>query len=263
MQRATITTTPVAARDTSRRAARAWRERTVFGGTFLLAWCALDRLVTSPPTAVSATVALTTAAAIVGTGERLARGGPLRLVTRRLGLARPRPRALVAAGIVGGAILAAYLAGAALLGVDLEVRANWPTVLAGALLFHGLAEELVWRGFAFGFLRRRHPFWRAIAWSVPLIALTHVPIMVTTGIAIGAVAVLTAAVTCLPFAYLWERSGRTVWAPAIVHAGVGTWQLFERSSYGPSFHVLILAVSILVPLTAFLFRGRYFDAEAS
>jgi membrane protease YdiL (CAAX protease family) len=261
MQRATITTTPVDVRNPTRRSPGAWRERTVFGATFILAWCALDRLVTSPPTAISATVALTTAAAVVATGERLAGGGPLRQVARRLGLAQPRPRSLVAAGIVAGAVLAAYLAGAALLGVDLELRANWPTVLVGVLLFHGLAEELVWRGFAFGFLRRRHPFWRAIAWSVPLIALTHFPIMVTTGIAIGAVAVLSAAVTCLPLAYLWERSGRTVWAPATVHAGIGTWQLFERS-YGPSFHVLILAVSILVPLTAFLFGGRFFDADA-
>lgn len=145
-----------------------------------------------------------------------------------------------------------------MLGIDLEVRANWPTVFLGVLLFHGLAEELVWRGYAFGYLRRRHRFWAAIAWSVPLIALTHVPIIAGNGVAIGAVAVLTAAVTCLPFAYLWERSGRTVWAPAILHGLQGTWQLFDRT-YSNEFSVLILGASLVVPLSAFLFRPSFFE----
>jgi membrane protease YdiL (CAAX protease family) len=169
---------------------------------------------------------------------------------------------MVAATAVGIAVFSTYVLGAALLDIDLEVRANWPTVLLGAFLFHGLAEELVWRGYVFGFLRDRHPFWRAIAWSVPLIALTHVPIIAGNGVAIGTLAVLSAAATCLPLAYLWEKSGRTIWAPAIVHGAIGTWQLFERS-YGLDFRLLILTASIAVPFTAFLFRDRFFDPHGA
>jgi hypothetical protein len=119
----------------------------------------------------------------------------------------------------------------------------------------------VWRGYAFSWLRARHPFWRAIAWSVPLIALTHAPIILSNGVAIGSLAVLSAAVTCLPFAYLWERSGRTVWAPAILHGLIGMWQLFERP-FDAEFSAVILLASIVTPLSAFLFRNRFFGNAA-
>lgn len=239
---------------------RTWRHGSVFVATFLGAWLGLELTATSPPVAASAAAALLAAGAVLtGSAMLTSQESPVE-VARRIGLRRPNARGLLAATLVGTAVVATYVAGAALLGIDLEVRANWPTVLVGVLLFHGLAEELVWRGYAFGHLRSRHRFWRAIAWSVPLIAVTHVPIIAGNGIAIGAVAVLTAAVTCLPFAYLWERSGRTVWAPAIVHGMQGSWQLFERT-YADEFSLLVMGTSIVVPLSAFLFRRRFFEAR--
>jgi membrane protease YdiL (CAAX protease family) len=239
---------------------RTWRSGITFVATFLGAWFGLELTVRSPPIFASAVAALLAAGGVLLLSATLtSRATPVE-VARRIGLGRPNARGLLAATVVGSAVFATYVVGAALLGIDLEVRANWPTVLAGALLFHGLAEELVWRGYAFGHLRSRHRFWGAMAWSVPLIALTHVPIIAGNGVAIGALAVLTAAVTCLPFAYLWERSGRTVWAPAIVHGLQGTWQLFERT-YDDEFSVLILGTSLVVPLTAFLFRRSFFGPD--
>jgi hypothetical protein len=98
-------------------------------------------------------------------------------------------------------------------------------------------------------LRQSHSFARAVWWSVPLIALTHMPIALTDGWLVGGLATLTAAITCWPFATLWERGGRTVWAPALLHALIGCWQLFERS-YPIAFSVIVLVASISVPLLA-------------
>jgi membrane protease YdiL (CAAX protease family) len=135
-------------------------------------------------------------------------------------------------------------------------------VLGGVLLFHGLAEELVWRGYVYGHLRRTNSFRGAVIRTVPLIALTHVPIILSNGLAVGSLAVLSAAVTCLPLAYLYDRGGRTVWPPAIVHGLIGTWQLFDRT-YPVEFSLLILCGSILTPLTAFLFGDRFFAVRAA
>ena len=93
----------------------------------------------------------------------------------------------------------ALVLGANRLGVALELRENWPVVLVGVMLFHGLAEELVWRGYAFARLRDHRSFAAAVWWSVPLIALTHAPIVVTDGWLIGALATLTAGTTCGPW----------------------------------------------------------------
>lgn len=228
----------------------------IFLGTFVTAWAALDRLVTSPPTLVSATTSLAVSATALALGSR-ALGVPWGAIPRSLGLGRPVARAVAVAGLVGGAYFASLLVGARAVGVTLELRPNWPLVLVAALLFHGLAEELVWRGFAFAHFRQTATFWRAVAKSVPLIALTHVPIVLTNGFAIGVLATITAGVTCLPFAYLWERGGQTVWAAALLHGLIGTWQLFERT-YPDRFSGVMLAITIVVPMAVFLFRDRFF-----
>ena len=42
-----------------------------------------------------------------------------------------------------------------------------------------------------------------------------------------------------------------MWAPALLHGLIGTWQLFERSNT-PAFPMLVMAASITVPLLVFL-----------
>jgi membrane protease YdiL (CAAX protease family) len=240
--------------------ARLTMNHVLFLATFLGAWFVLDRLVTSPPNLLSATAALAAASAVLVVGQR-AMGVAFRNIPRSLGLGRPVLRALVVAGIVGACVFLCLLLGARIVGVQVELRQDWPSVLLAALIFHGLAEELVWRGFVFGHLRRSTTFWRAVTKSVPLIALTHVPIVFTDGLAIGLLATLTAAVTCMPFAYLWERGGGTIWAPALLHGLIDSWQLFERP-YPDRFSVVILTASIVVPMSVFLFRDRFFRAPS-
>lgn len=225
------------------------RQLVVFGSTFLVAWWLLDTFGTSVPRPGSAAAALAAAAIALALGQRAA-GTAWAQVPAALGLRQPAAQAVALAGLVGGIYFTVLLLGARGLGVTLEVRENWLSVLLGVLLFHGLAEELVWRGYVFAWLRDHRSFAAAVWWSVPLIALTHTPMVVTDGWLVGALATLTAAITCWPLAYLWERGGQAVWAPALLHALIGTWQVFERT-YPLTFPMLVMAASITVPLLVF------------
>ena len=80
----------------------------------------------------------------------------------------------------------------------------------------------MWRGFVFARLRDHHSFTAAVWCSVPLIALTYTPMVLTDGWLVGGLATLTPAITCWPFAYLWERGGHTG-GPVLLHGLIGTW----------------------------------------
>jgi membrane protease YdiL (CAAX protease family) len=223
----------------------------LFVVTFLAAWFVLDRLVTSPPAVGSSLLALAVSAAVLLLSERRATGLPWRALPARIGLARPARGAFAAASLVGAAVVATFAGGVAVFDIDVELRPNWPSVLVGVLLFHGLAEELVWRGYVYGRFRREASPTQAVVRSMPLLALTHVPIILDSGVAVGSLAVLTAAAVCFPLARLYDRGGRTVWGPAIVHGLIGTWQLVERD-HPTGFALLVLCGSIVVPYLAFL-----------
>ena len=134
----------------------------------------------------------------------------------------------------------------------------------GVFAFHGLAEELVWRGFAFRRLREGRSFWAATCWTMPLIAVTHVPIVVTMGPAVGVGALAVAAVTSMPLAYLYETGRRTIWAPALVHTAIDTFKLVLIPAAAlPTFSLLIIVVSLTVPLLAFAVPRNVLTASKS
>jgi len=157
---------------------------------------------------------------------------PVRSAPVALGLGRPALPGLVVAAAVVVLCVAGYLLFTPLTG--------------------GVAEELAWRGYVFGALREGRTFWRAVLLSMPLLALTHVPIVLNSGLLVGIVAMIVAAVTTLPFAYLYELGGRTIWAPALVHAAI---DVFRALTVDPAdtlvFSLYVSAIALVVPLVAF------------
>lgn len=233
-----------------------------FLATFAAGWWMLDHFATSPPTPASALTALAAAALALAAGSVVLLAVPVHGLPLALGLLRPDIRALGVAAGAGTAAIATFLLVAAAADIPLTLRHNWPAVLLGVLLFHGVAEEIVWRGFAFARLRRGGSFTAAVCRSMPLIALTHVPIIIGNGWLVGGLAVLTAAVTCIPFAYLWEHGRRTIWAPALLHALIDSWQLFERD-YPPTFSAVVMLSAIVVAPLAVWGLGRRFITSTS
>ena len=194
--------------------------------------------------------------------EHFAFGTPARALLGSLGFARPTGRSLLAGALVSAGVLAFYPAYVLVSGTGLPLRSGWLWLALGLFAYHGLAEELVWRGYAFRRLSRGRTFGAAIRLTIPLIAITHLPILITNGAAVGLFAIAVAAVTCIPFGYLWARGGNTIWAAAMLHASIDAFKLFETptGTAGVTFSISLALVSLLVPLGVLAFGDRFFGA---
>ncbi len=183
--------------------------------------------------------------------EQLLDGGGAAAVVRRLGLGRPGGRALLLAAVLSALVLLAHPLSAAITGVVPALRPGWPWLLVGVLALHGVAEDVVWRGYAFRRLREGRSFGRAVVLTMPLVVAAHVPIVAGSGPAVGGAAMLVAAVTTVPLAYLYETGRGTVWAPALVHAAIDSFKLVDiPAGARPTFSLTLAAVALLVPLLA-------------
>ena len=222
---------------------------------FLVIWGALALTGALDATGRIGLLILAVTVATAALVEVLLHGTPPRLVLRRLGFGRPGRRAMVAAAGASLGVLAAYPLFALATGLGVALRPDWPWLLLGVYAFHGLGEELAWRGYTFSRLRVGRSFWAAVGWTMPLVALTHVPILVSAGPVIGGGALALAAVTTIPLAHLYELGGRTIWAPALVHAAIDSFKLVTVPEAGTTtFSLVLVGVSLLVPLLVLLVR---------
>jgi membrane protease YdiL (CAAX protease family) len=184
--------------------------------------------------------------------ERLQTGAAWALVRARLGMGAPGAPALAAAAAVSLLVLSVHPLAAALTGSATVLRPGWGWLLLGVFAVHGLAEELVWRGFLFRRLRNGRSFWPAVRWSMPFIAAAHVPIVLTAGPVVGLGAMLLAAVTSVPLSYLYEWGRRTLWAPALVHAAIDSFKVVEiPAGATTTFSLSFIVVGLVVPLLLF------------
>jgi membrane protease YdiL (CAAX protease family) len=194
--------------------------------------------------------------AVIAVVRRLDRTGPLRAL-RDVGLGRPDGRAVLIAAGLAALIQGVYPLVGVITGATLTLKPGWPWLLLGIFAFHGLAEELVWRGYAFGRLRRGRSFGAAVVATMPLVAATHLPVIVTSGLTVGLAAMLVAAITSLPLAHLFEKGRNTIWAPAIVHTGIDTFKLVTIPDEARQvFSLTLAAISLAIPLLALLYRAR-------
>jgi membrane protease YdiL (CAAX protease family) len=210
---------------------------------------------------------LLTLATVLGSAvvvERVLHGTPLQRAPQRLGLGNPGWRSPVLALGIAAPVLLVHPLSAAVTGTPAELRTDWLWLLIGTFAFHGVAEELVWRGYAFRRLREGRSFRAAVWLTMPLIAATHLPILLDLGAAIGLGAMLVAAVTALPLSHLYEGGRNTIWAPSIVHTAIDSFTLVVLPSTAvTTFSLLLVAVSIVVPLLALMVSCQVLRGEVA
>jgi membrane protease YdiL (CAAX protease family) len=102
-------------------------------------------------------------------------------------------------------------------GLPVGLDTGWPWILLGVVLVNGLAEEAIHRGLVFGNLRRDRSFLRAATISAAVFAAQHLYLLATMGWTVGAASIVLAALLAFPFAFAFERGGRSLSAPAILH----------------------------------------------
>lgn len=177
--------------------------------------------------------------------------GPGSLAT----LSRPTTRALATASAIGLGVIAVYPVVSWTTGTDFTLEPGWPLLLVSVFAFNGIAEELVWRGYAFRRLRQGRSFTRAVLATMPLIAATHIPIIASSGLTVGVAAMFVAAITSLPFAHLYELGRNTIWAPALVHTAIDSFKIVDVPDASRlTFSLALSLVSCTVPLLALAVR---------
>lgn len=187
--------------------------------------------------------------------QRVLFGTPLRRWVSTLGLGRAHWRGILLALVISALVLLVFPLTSVITGAQLELVVDWPLILLGLFAFHGLSEELVWRGYAFRRLRVGRSFPRAVLWTMALLAVTHIPIIIQGGPIVGIGAMIVAAATSIPFAYLYETGRNSIWAAAIVHTAIDSFKIFVvPPSATMTFAMLLIVISIGVPLLTFVVR---------
>jgi membrane protease YdiL (CAAX protease family) len=155
-------------------------------------------------------------------------------------------------------LLAFYPLFAGTTGAELTPRPAAAILAAGILAQGGVAEEVVFRGFLFRRLRQGRSFWRAALLSAIPFTAVHTTLFFSLDFAIALASLIVALSLSFPLAWLFERSGGSIWPPAIVHAVVqGSIKLVEaRADVFMSMAVVWMIISAVAPWTLFALKSR-------
>jgi membrane protease YdiL (CAAX protease family) len=175
-----------------------------------------------------------------------------------LGYGRPRPSALLAAGLITVVMLSFFPIYSLATGTSFSLKSDWLWVLVGAIALNGVAEETLFRGFVFGHLRQGGlSFRRAGLISMLIFGAVHLYLFTSNPFIVALLATLLALAAAFPFAFLFERAGMVIWAGVIVHVAAHTYRLVDM----PENQALTVAsawilVQFGVVFLVFAFRGN-------
>jgi membrane protease YdiL (CAAX protease family) len=232
-------------------------------GTCLI-WLVLDRTATWLGSLRGEAGLLVCAIVVVTTlvVERLLFKTGLRQAKQQLGLGYPNSRAMWAALLISLILLAFFPLFSLTTGMPISLRSDWLWLAFGLFAQHGLAEELLFRGFTFGHLRAGRTFWRAAFLSlVPFVAV-HLLLLASLSLPLALASITLAVASSLPLAYMFDRGGRTIWAPALLHFATHTIKLVNipDAAYTSTALGWIMTCAV-VPYLVFIFPRGFFTGK--
>lgn len=146
---------------------------------------------------------------------------------RKVGFGVPNWRVIGVAVVLSAMMLAFFPLYSRLANVRLPLQTNWPWILIGIISGVGIAEETLFRGYVFGFLREKRTFWQAATLSMILFGAMHLLLLLWLPLLIAMAAIILAIIAAYPAAYLFETGNRTIWPSAILHTTALATNLFE------------------------------------
>ena len=182
----------------------------------------------------------------------------------RLGLGRPRATGMIAAAGVALLLLIAGFVFARMRGLTAAFYPGWLWLLPGLFAQAGIAEEALFRGYLFGYVREGRTFWRAATVSMLPFVAVHLVLFASMPWPIALASVLLSVIISFPLALLFELGGRTIWPPALLHFVIqGTVKVVVFDDGAASFAIAWMTGSALVPLLLFaLYRVAAGSAHA-
>ena len=173
-----------------------------------------------------------------------------------LGLRRPRGAVWLQTILIVALLLLYFPLFSLLTGTTIRIRPDALLLLPGLFAQGGIAEELVFRGFLFRHLRENRTFWRAALLSAVPFTAVHLLLFSTLEPVLAVLSIAIALSMSFPLAWLFERSGNSVWSPALVHF-VAQGAVKLAGTDGDRFLIMAMGwmvLSALIPWLAFLIR---------
>lgn len=173
-----------------------------------------------------------------------------------LGLGKPSLRSIIFAILITAILFLCYPLISMVTGYEFIIPSDWLWLAVGVFALHGIAEEILYRGYLFRHLREGRSFLKAAWMGVLFFSIAHIPIIFALGPFVGGTAVLLAVISSFPLSWLYEKGYNTIWAPAIVHFSIDTVIpiLAAGNSIGDYQMVAVLwmGACMLIPYIAFL-----------
>lgn len=140
---------------------------------------------------------------------------------------------------------------------DISLLDNWLWIIVGIITGVGIAEETVFRGFVFNFLREDRPFWSAATLSMILFGAMHLLLLLWLPIPIAIAAILLSIISAYPTAYLFEHGNKTIWPSAILHSAALATNLFAiPAELNISFSLIWIGVVLVFLFLVFAVNRR-------
>ena len=175
----------------------------------------------------------------------------------QLGLGRPRIAGILAASSVAIVLWMVALVFVSARDMTFSFYPGWISLLPGLFAQAGIAEEVLFRGYLFGHIRRGRTFRRAATLSMVPFVGVHLVLFFIMPWPIALASVLLAVVISFPLSRLFELGGNTIWAPAVLHFVVqATVKVVVFSRGAESFAFLWMAASATIPLLVFAVKAQ-------
>jgi membrane protease YdiL (CAAX protease family) len=145
--------------------------------------------------------------------------------------------------------------------VALPLQTHWPWILIGIVVGVGIAEETLFRGYVFGFLREKRTFLKAATLSMILFGTMHLLLLFWLPLPIAIAAIVLAILAAYPTAYLFETGNRTIWPSAILHTTALATNLFVIPPELTASISLLWIGIVVIGLTLVFVIGRLFGEQ--
>ena len=182
-------------------------------------------------------------------------GKSFKTTTKEIGFKTTSFQKIVPGIIISLVLLLMFPVLSSLLDTKLSLAKNWYLNIFGLFLTGGLTEEVVFRGYLFGSLRKLMSFRKATLVSTVIFSLAHLLLFTYLDWSIALMSTILAIGLSLPFAFLFERGENTVWSPALVHTTIRTIGMVVTTTED-KFSVLAAAwmlASLIIPYLVLLF----------
>lgn len=191
--------------------------------------------------------------------NKLVHGKSMNTTIHNIGLRKTNLSGLAPGIFVSTSLACTYPLIGNFLNTGISLADNWQLNIIGLMFTAGVAEEMLFRGYLFGSLRKNLSFRKAALISTICFALAHLVMFTYMDWPVALLSTFLAIATSVPFAFLFERGSNTVWSPAIVHTTIRTIGLVVTvdEEHFMQFSLMWITACIILPYIVLTFYREF------